>query len=66
MENLVEAIKAKVESESKIEPEEKFKALKSDFEKLQENYNAKEQEFTTFKTNIEKQNELNKDQNLTK
>ena len=59
MENLVNAIKAKVESESKIEPEEKFKALKTDFEKLQENYNAKETEFTTFKTNIEKQNELN-------
>lgn len=59
MENLVNAIKSKVESESKIEPEEKFKALKTDFEKLQENYNAKETEFTTFKTNIEKQNELN-------
>lgn len=59
MENLVNAIKLKVESESKIEPEEKFKALKTDFEKLQENYNAKETEFTTFKTNIEKQNELN-------
>lgn len=58
MENLVNAIKSKVESESKIEPEEKFKALKSDFEKLQENYNAKETEFTTFKTNIERQQEL--------
>lgn len=59
MENLVNAIKSKVESESKIEPEEKFKALKTDFEKLQENYNKKETEFTTFKTNIEKQQELN-------
>jgi len=59
MENLVNAIKSKVESESKIEPEEKFKALKTDFEKLQENYSAKETEFTTFKTNIEKQQELN-------
>jgi len=59
MENLVNAIKTKVESESKIEPEEKFKALKSDFEKLQENYNTKEKEFVTFKTNIEKQQELN-------
>ena len=59
MENLVNAIKSKVESESKIEPEEKFKALKTDFEKLQENYNAKETELITFRTNIEKQNELN-------
>ena len=63
MENLVNAIKSKVESESKIEPEEKFKALKSDFEKLQENYNAKETEFTTFKTNIERQQELNEIKN---
>ncbi len=63
MENLVNAIKLKVESESKIEPEEKFKALKSDFEKLQENYNAKETEFTTFKTNIERQQELNEIKN---
>lgn len=59
MENLVNAIKTKVESESKIEPEEKFKSLKTDFEKLQENYNAKETEFNAFKTNIERQQDLN-------
>jgi len=63
MENLVNAIKSKVESESKVEPEEKFKALKTDFEKLQENYNAKETEFVTFKTNIEKQQEFNEIKN---
>lgn len=63
MENLVNAIKAKVESESKIEPEEKYKALKNDFEKLQQNYNSKEEEFTTFKTNIQKQQELNEIKN---
>lgn len=59
MDNLVSALKAKVEAESKIEPEEKYKTLKSDFEKLQQNLQQKETEFNTFKTNIEKQNELN-------
>ena len=59
MENLVTALKTKVEAESKIEPEEKYKTLKSDFEKLQQNLQQKEAEFNTFKTNIEKQNELN-------
>ena len=56
---MVNAIKTKVESESKIEPEEKFKNLKADFEKLQSNLVEKENEFTTFKTNIERQNSLN-------
>ncbi len=55
MENLVNAIKIKTESESKVEPEEKFKNLKADFEKLQGNLVAKEDEFNNFKTNIEKQ-----------
>lgn len=59
MENLVTALKAKVEAESKIEPETKYKNLKSDFEKLQENFKQKEIEFDTFKTNIQKQQELN-------
>ncbi|HAH54797.1 MAG TPA: hypothetical protein DCM02_05790 [Flavobacterium sp.] len=58
MDNLVNAIKTKVESESKIEPEERFKSLKTDFEKLQSNLIEKENEFNQFKTNIEKQNLL--------
>jgi hypothetical protein len=58
IENLISAVKAKAESESKIEPEEKFKALKTDFEKLQSNLVEKENEFNTFKNNIEKQNTL--------
>lgn len=58
IENLVNAIKVKVETDSKIEPEEKYKNLKSDFEKLQSNLVEKENEFTTFKINIEKQNSL--------
>ncbi|WP_296683298.1 hypothetical protein [Flavobacterium sp.] len=58
IENLVNAIKVKVETDSKIEPEEKYKNLKSDFEKLQSNLVEKENEFTTFKTNIERQNSL--------
>jgi len=63
LENLVSAIKAKTEADSKIEPEEKFKALKSDFEKLQANLAEKDNEFTAFKTNIEKQNTLNEIKN---
>ena len=63
MENLVTAIKSKVESEATIAPEEKYKALKTDFEKLQNNYTEKEQEFTNFKTNIEKQNQLSEIKN---
>ncbi|WP_296683254.1 hypothetical protein [Flavobacterium sp.] len=63
IENLVNAIKTKVESESKIEPEEKFKSLKADFEKLQGNLVEKENEFTIFKINIEKQNSLNEIKN---
>jgi hypothetical protein len=58
MENLVNAIKEKTEKESKIAPEEKYNTLKSDFEKLQDNFTKKETEFSTFKTNIEKQSEL--------
>lgn len=63
IENLVNAIKTKVESESKVEPEEKFKNLKADFEKLQSNLVEKENEFITFKTNIERQNSLNEIKN---
>lgn len=63
MENLVNAIKTKTEADSKIEPEEKYKNLKTDFEKLQANLVEKENEFTTFKTNIEKQNLLSEIKN---
>lgn len=63
IDNLVAAIKAKTEAESKVEPEEKFKNLKSDFEKLQNNLLEKENEFNTFKSNIEKQNSLNEIKN---
>jgi hypothetical protein len=63
MENLVNAIKAKTESDSKIEPEEKYKSLKTDFEKLQGNLVEKENEFNAFKTNIEKQNLLSEIKN---
>lgn len=55
MDNLVNAIKSKVEAESKVEPEEKFKNLKSDFEKLQGKLSEKENELVTFKTTIEKE-----------
>lgn len=61
-ENLISGLKTFVETEKEkggAEPEEKYKTLKADFDKLQTNYAAKENEFATFKTNIEKQNEAN-------
>ncbi len=59
IDNLVTAIKEKTELESKIEPEEKYKNLKSDFDKLQDNLKRQTEEFTTFKKNIEKEKEHN-------
>ena len=59
IENLVTAIKAKTESESKIEPDEKFKTLKSEFDGLVSKLNEKDAEFNSFKSNIEKTNLLN-------
>lgn len=61
-ENLISGLKTYVESEKEkggAEPEEKYKTLKSDFEKLQKNLVEKETEFTTFKTTIEKEKESN-------
>jgi hypothetical protein len=61
-ESLVQGLKTYVETEKEkggAEPEEKYKTLKTDFEKLQKNFTEKENEFTTFKTTIEKNNELN-------
>ena len=58
MENLVKAIKEKTEAESKIEPEERYKSLKSDFEKLQSNLIEKENEFNLYKTNIDTERTL--------
>lgn len=63
MENLVLALRQKVELESKTEPEEKYKNLKIDFDKLQSNLSLKEDEFNTFKTNIESQNSLSEIKN---
>lgn len=61
-ENLIEGLKSYVEVEKEkggAEPEEKYKTLKADFEKLQGNLTAKESEFAIFKTNIEKEKETN-------
>lgn len=61
-ENLIEGLKTFVEAEKEkggAEPEEKYKTLKSDFEKLQKNLVEKETEFNTFKFTIEKDKELN-------
>lgn len=59
MDNLVKALKDKVESENKGEPEEKYKILKTDFDGLQSKFAEKESEFNSFKTNIEKSAILN-------
>ena len=59
IENLVSAIKLKTESENKIEPDEKFKTLKSEFDGLVAKLNEKDAEFNSFKSNIEKTNLLN-------
>lgn len=59
-ENLIEGLKSFVETEKEkggAEPEEKYKTLKSDFEKLQGNLTAKETEFTNFKQTVEKEKE---------
>jgi hypothetical protein len=65
-ENLIDGLKTYVDSEKEkggAEPEEKYKSLKTDFEKLQANLISKESEFETFKTNINVQNELNEIKN---
>lgn len=59
---LIEAVKSKFEtikSEVIKDPEQRYTTLKTDFDKLQGNLMAKENEFETFKTNIEQQNVLN-------
>lgn len=63
IENLVSAIKAKTELENKIEPDEKYKTLKSDFDGLVSKLNEKDTEFNSFKTQIEKTNLLNEIKN---
>jgi hypothetical protein len=63
IDNLVSAIKAKSESESKIEPEEKYRTLKSDFDGLVSKLNEKDAEFNSFKTKIEQTNTLNEIKN---
>lgn len=61
-ENLISGLKTYVEIEKEkggAEPEEKYKTLKADFEKLQGNFAAKENEFATFKTTVEQEKETN-------
>lgn len=60
-ENLIEGLKTYVEAEKEkggAEPEEKYKTLKADFVKLQGNFTEKENELTTYKQTVEKNNEL--------
>lgn len=61
-ESLINGLKSFVETEKEkggAEPEEKYKNLKSDFEKLQLNLTKKETEFSAFKTKIEQEKETN-------
>ena len=59
IENLVSAIKLKTESENKIEPDEKFKLLKTEFDGLVSKLNEKDSEFNSFKSQIEQTNLIN-------
>ena len=59
IENLVSAIKSKTESENKIEPDEKFKVLKTEFDGLVSKLNEKDAEFNSFKSQIEQTNLIN-------
>ena len=61
-ESLINGLKSFVEIEKEkggAEPEEKYKTLKSDFEKLQLNLTKKETEFNEFKTKVEQEKETN-------
>ena len=62
IDNFADALKAKVITESKIEPNKKIQELEDDKKKLQQNYTNLEAEFTTFKTSItEKETRQKKD-----
>lgn len=63
MENLVTAIKSKVEFDSAKEPEQKLKEAREDIEKIRHNLVETQSEFSNFKTNIEKQNQLSEIKN---
>lgn len=61
-EDLIISLKGFIETEKEkggAEPEEKFKTLKADFIKLQNNLTETETNFATFKTNIEREKETN-------
>jgi len=65
-EGLIDALKKRddvIKSDVIKDPEQRFTTLKADFDKLQGNLIAKETEFETFKTNIEKQSTLNEIKN---
>lgn len=53
--NFVTALKAKIEAESKIEPEKRYSDLKSDFEKLQGLKETAELNFTSLQENVIKE-----------
>jgi hypothetical protein len=65
-ESLIQSLTDKFETiknEVVKDPEKRYTDLKSDFDKLQTNLSAKENEFITFKSNIENQNQLNEIKN---
>lgn len=59
IDNLIAAAKAKGEAEAKVEPEEKYKTLKTEFETLQTRLVEKEGEITEIKTSHQRQAEAN-------
>ena len=62
-ENLIEALKGrdeKIKSEVIKDPEERYTTLKSDFEKLQQNYNAERQKITDLELSYSQKEKENK------
>lgn len=52
LDNFAEALKTKIESESKLEPNAKIKTLQADLEKMQGNYKTLQGDFDTYKDQI--------------
>ena len=55
MDNLLKSYAAKVESDAKVDPNKKYDALKTDFEKVQGNLTEWEQKYTSLEQNIAKE-----------
>jgi len=57
MENLLNTYKEKIEAESKIEPEERYSKLKTEFEKLQDVSKGFQEKYTGLEQTVKKQSQ---------